>query len=673
MDERARIPVTLPRDGPTKPFWQDPPDAAIADLQSTPELPKSVDIVIVGSGITGTSIAWHLMGEKEVGTGKGFPSILMLEARQACSGATGRNGGHTKAASYRSFLDHAEKHGMGTAVQIAQLELDGIRAVHAMATGEGGMAPIACDALACETVDIIYDPAQWTTAQKAVAAMRAALPEGDAVADYTLYNREEALAAFPCSDDGVATPICGAVRYAAGSVSAYRLVVGVLKRCLAGGLNLQTHTPALKLERTETDLWSVQTARGTVTARHVVVATNGYSAFLMPRLQGVVVPLRGQITMHRPGAAMPGGGSLETTYSFIYADGYEYMITRPPGSVHAGDMVIGGGLKFAGGHKDKSRLGLCEYGTTDDTTLNPAVSAYLRETPVRYFGGRDGYWGDDHVDGRLRAEWTGIMGYTPDGLPLVGAMPPSEQGASDGLWLCCAFQGHGMVFSWLCGRAAATMVQGRDDAELRRWFPDCFRVREERLKHGFVGRLHVSAKTEESKQQTLDSRTKYPPAWVDITGDRRRGGRSAGILRDSEAVSSAAPGARSTPSGSLQGGGWSCYSLGERMARAAGLDVRYHLVFSGSDGCAPNYYNRPTARHDGKDKLPELRIRSAMNQSSSANFTTSPQWTDAIFQAASPPVALQTPGTIALKRQPALAASTRVFLFGKAAGALNRG
>jgi hypothetical protein len=85
MEERAKVPVSLPLPNPTTSYWQDPPDS-IADLQSTKHLPEHVDYIIIGSGISGTSIAYNLAKKKP------DSSILMLEARQACSGATGRNG-----------------------------------------------------------------------------------------------------------------------------------------------------------------------------------------------------------------------------------------------------------------------------------------------------------------------------------------------------------------------------------------------------------------------------------------------------------------------------------------------------------------------------------------------------------------------------------------------------
>ncbi|CAK7564257.1 MAG: hypothetical protein SEPTF4163_002144 [Sporothrix epigloea] len=518
MDERAQIPVSLPRDHPTTPFWQDPPDAAVANLRSTSELPSTVDIAIVGSGITGTSIAYHILGlDKDFKTYTSEPpSVLMLEARQACSGATGRNGGHTKAASYRSFLDHTANQGIDEAVRIARLELGAINSVHELAA-----AGIDCDSNPCDTLDVVYDPAQWARAQKAVAAMQSALPANDPAAKYTLYSREEALAAFPCSDDvevdadGTTTathPICGVLQYVAGSVSAYRFTVGVLKQCLARGLNLQTNTPVLSVDnQPHSDglhRWTVKTDRGVVSARHVVLATNGYTAHLVPALQGVVVPLRGQITMHRAGSNMPGavsGTGLSETYSFIYEQGYEYMIMRPPGSTLAGDVVIGGGLKYA---DPTNQSGLCEYGSTDDMTLNPIVSDYLHGTPVRYFGRgsstnvESGHgWGEDHPEGRVRSEWTGIMGYTPDGYPMVGEMPlAGTKEFNSGLWLCCAFQGHGMVYAWPCGRALATMLQAAEledervkkevDVALQQWFPACFRTTEARLQRRFQGRSH---------------------------------------------------------------------------------------------------------------------------------------------------------------------------------------
>ncbi|KAG7286512.1 hypothetical protein NEMBOFW57_008823 [Staphylotrichum longicolle] len=487
MDERAKIPVSLPVANPTVSYWQDPPDA-IADHRTTPDLPSSADTVIIGSGITGAAVAWHLLQGPNPG------SILMLEARQACSGATGRNGGHTKHASYRTFPHHAATTSPQTAAQIARLELANIHAVHAFATAHA----IPCDLQPCDTVDVIFDPAEWADAQAAVAAMREAFPPraGHSEGEYRLFSAEEVKRRFLVHDgvwQGREQQVQGGVGYFAGSLSAYRFGVGVLGLCLGRGLNLQTGTAVTGLEKKEKKKtteggesgvvqaeWEVRTGRGTVRAKRVVLATNGYTASVWRRFQGVVVPLRGQVMAQRPGSGLPRGGYLETTYSFVYEKGYEYMVTRPEGSRFAGDVVIGGGLVRA------PNDGLLEFGTTDDGALNAGISEYLRESTPRYFGSD---WGEDHPEGRVRSEWTGIMGFSPDGFPLVGEVP-----GESGLWASCSFQGHGMVLCWMCARALVEMMEGRDDEELREWFPDVFRITEERLSQRFQGRLDAIPK-----------------------------------------------------------------------------------------------------------------------------------------------------------------------------------
>ena len=85
MEERGKVPPGLPREGPTVSYWQDPPDE-IADLRSTEEVPQEADIVIVGSGLSGATIAANLLSEQP------DKKIVLLEARQASSGASGRNG-----------------------------------------------------------------------------------------------------------------------------------------------------------------------------------------------------------------------------------------------------------------------------------------------------------------------------------------------------------------------------------------------------------------------------------------------------------------------------------------------------------------------------------------------------------------------------------------------------
>lgn len=77
---------TLPTPTSTNSFWHSEPNQFLLGHRTTDVLPADADIVIIGSGITGTSAARYL-AEDERARGK---SIVMLEAREACWGATGR-------------------------------------------------------------------------------------------------------------------------------------------------------------------------------------------------------------------------------------------------------------------------------------------------------------------------------------------------------------------------------------------------------------------------------------------------------------------------------------------------------------------------------------------------------------------------------------------------------
>ncbi|KAK3984466.1 putative Glycine/D-amino acid oxidase [Cladorrhinum sp. PSN332] len=485
MDQRAKIPVSFPVDDPTTSYWQDPPDEELADYCSDLNgLPKKVETVIIGSGITGAAVGWGLLNrqdsepeENEENEKKEW-KLIMLEARRTCSGATGRNGGHTKAASYRSFKHHVETVGLGEAKKIASLELRNIQEVHRFARDQG----IRCEAWEGDTVDIVYDEGAWESSVEGVKMMRrvfGGLKEGE----YKLHDAEEAKREFGVADttwEDKEERVQGAVTYYAGSLSAYKFGVGVIRKCVERGMGLWTGVCVTELKK-DGEWWVVRTEKGEeVRARRVVLATNGYTAALVPgKFQGVIVPLRGQVTAQRPGEKMPKE-RLGTTYSFIYEGGYEYMVTRQKGvgARYEGDVIMGGGLVRG----EKSEGGMNEFGVVDDSGLNEGISSYLRETTVRYFGREN--WGEDDQEGRLRREWTGIMGFSPDGFPLVGEVPGEK-----GLWVSASFQGHGMVLCWMCGTALIEMMEGKGGGGLNAWFPESFSISEERLKKRFQGRF----------------------------------------------------------------------------------------------------------------------------------------------------------------------------------------
>jgi hypothetical protein len=93
--EQNRMPCDLPHPTSTASFWHSRPSPLLVGHRSTRELPKTADVVIIGSGMTGASVAYHLLTSPHRSESCDVKAIedvtvVMLEAREACWGATGR-------------------------------------------------------------------------------------------------------------------------------------------------------------------------------------------------------------------------------------------------------------------------------------------------------------------------------------------------------------------------------------------------------------------------------------------------------------------------------------------------------------------------------------------------------------------------------------------------------
>ena len=77
---------SLPTPNPTKSFWHREPSGVLLGHRTTESLPVNADIVIIGSGISGACAAHYLHQDVQ---GRNL-HVVMLEAREACWGATGR-------------------------------------------------------------------------------------------------------------------------------------------------------------------------------------------------------------------------------------------------------------------------------------------------------------------------------------------------------------------------------------------------------------------------------------------------------------------------------------------------------------------------------------------------------------------------------------------------------
>ena len=195
------------------------------------------------------------------------------------------------------------------------------------------------------------------------------------------------------------------------------------------GAALAEETRALRLDGT-----SVLTARGSVSADQIVIATDGYTAGLVVELDHAIAPARNQVV-----ATEPLGERLFELA--VYArDGYDYwQQTRD------GRLVVGG-------RRDVDRA--------TEATAEEAVTPTIQRELEALVHELTGY------EPAITHRWAGILAFTADRLPLVGRVP-----GRDAVWASLGYSGHGNALAVWCGEAVARAILGDRDPRLAAFSP----------------------------------------------------------------------------------------------------------------------------------------------------------------------------------------------------------
>ncbi|KAK4561505.1 hypothetical protein LTR86_004823 [Recurvomyces mirabilis] len=440
-------PAGLPTTESSSSFWHTSPSPLLLGHRSTRNLPETADIVVIGSGITGASIAHHLLTNNPTndpssngGKNRG-PNVLMLEAREACWGATGRNGGHCQPLLIENPHDPS----------IGHFELKNFRTLQNLIKEKD----IDCEFVEQPGVRGIYSLHHLREAEEALKRMETTAPELGAMMRIVRDKAELRKLRIPTAEGAVVTKV-------AARLWPYKFVARILEdlltsTTLSGTFNLQTLTPALALlspAQTGTASWTIKTERGDISANKVILATNAYTSHLLPlQFTNLILPCRGQMSALHPLPSLTGPSSrLKTSFGFL-GDGLDdYLIQRP--SERGGHLMFGGGRLEGGG-----------IGETDDTVVDPDTARYLRTRLVGAFdlpeglkweeeGGKgEGEGQGKQVEFTAANEWSGIMAFSRDERPWVGAVP-----GYPGVFVSAGYTGHGMPNTWLCGKAVAMMA-----------------------------------------------------------------------------------------------------------------------------------------------------------------------------------------------------------------------
>lgn len=172
----------LPQSSATSSFWTLGPHN-FSEGAAKP-LPKEADIVIIGSGITGASIAQTLLQNRASNASStSNPSVVMLEARTVCSGATGRNGGHVleTADDYGEFAD---AFGVDAARKLIRFRLSHLREMLAVAEKLG--ITTETQARKVRFLSVYFGDEPWKAALERMHRFKEDMPEESA--EWTYYE-----------------------------------------------------------------------------------------------------------------------------------------------------------------------------------------------------------------------------------------------------------------------------------------------------------------------------------------------------------------------------------------------------------------------------------------------------------------------------------------------------
>ena len=384
------------------PYWWE-----AAPLTDVPEsaLPQRVDVVIVGSGYSGLSAA--------ITTAEAGLDTLVIEAKAPGEGASTRNGGAVGETLRISYATMTKEWGRERAdafylaVREAREHLEGL-------VGEGG---IACHYARVGRFIGAHKPQDYESLARDLEIRRKAIG----------FDAEMVPASEVHSVIGSDAYCGGRLINSDANLHPGLFHQGLLRRAMAAGVRVVAHTPVTAYGTAGQD-FRVVTSRGEVRARHLVIATNGYTESLSPWLARRIMPIQSQIIATEPLPAetierlIPKRRQLGDTRKL-----HNYFRTSPDGT-----RILFGG-----------RAGATE---THDR-LRSATS--LRAQMIDVF--------PELAKVRITHAWAGLIAYTFDSL--------QHMAMKDGVHYVGGCCGSGVALQPYLGHKTGLKILGHKEAE----------------------------------------------------------------------------------------------------------------------------------------------------------------------------------------------------------------
>ena len=257
------------------PFWLDDPARPAPAPEITREI--STDLLIIGAGFTGL---WTALLAKEDNPSR---EVVILEAGEVATGASGRNGG---------FLDASITHGLQNGLASWPREFPTLLALGVKNLDEIEATirrlDIDCDYLRTGDIGVASEPYQ-VEELKAEMALSARY---NIHAEFYDQDQLQEIVKSPFFTAGLNYPDHAAL------VNPAQLAWGLRKACLDRGVPLYEHTPVTQLAEDGNHVLA-HTPHGRVRAARVALATNAFPP-LLKKLSYYVVPVYDYVLVTEP-------------------------------------------------------------------------------------------------------------------------------------------------------------------------------------------------------------------------------------------------------------------------------------------------------------------------------------------------------------------------------------
>ena len=374
-------------------WWWTSAGAPYAPLASDVD----VDVVIVGGGITGITLAWTLL---EQGA-----TVALLEAGRLAGETSSRNAGFLLAIPAEPYAERIALWGREGARAYLQLS----RRTHQRLAHLSQVLRIDCDYKLTGSLRLTRDEIESEDIRESMPELRHdGFPMREIALQDTLpeHARAKFHAAFEVPEDGVLNPV--------------KFLHGLAAESVKKGAKIFEESRVTGA-RWQDGVWECHANGHVARGRTLVLATNAWAPRLVPALEPLIVPRRGQMLSTAP-------LDVRLDPRPVYANyGYQYWRQLADGR-----LVMGGWRNTA-----------FEAESVWDTTVTPSIQGAIEQGLAELLPG----------GATIEHRWAGTMGFARDGRPLVGWLDAAHH-----LAICAGFTGHGIGMATACTEDLADVL-----------------------------------------------------------------------------------------------------------------------------------------------------------------------------------------------------------------------